>query len=57
MTTDQRADDLLAIHAALADGLWHAPAGATAPDRYRLIADALGAAALTSDRGVRNLST
>jgi hypothetical protein len=42
MTTDALADGLLAVHATLADGLWHAPAGATAPDRYRLVADALG---------------
>ena len=33
MTTDELADGLLAVHATLADGLWHAPAGATAPDR------------------------
>lgn len=26
----------------LADGLWHAPAETIAPDRYRLVADALG---------------
>jgi len=42
ITTDELAGGLLAVHATLADGLWHAPAGATAPDRYRLVADALG---------------
>jgi hypothetical protein len=42
MTADQLADGLLAVHATPADGLWHAPTGATAPDRFRLVADALG---------------
>ena len=42
ITGDQLADGLLAAHATLADGLWHAPAGAIAPDRYRLVASTLG---------------
>ena len=42
MTGDQLAVGLLATHATLADGLWHAPAGATAPDHYRLLATTLG---------------
>ena len=42
VTADQLAASLLASHATLADGLWHAPAGATATDHYRLLATTLG---------------
>jgi len=42
VTADELAAGLLAVHATLADGLWHEPAGAIAPARYRLVATALG---------------
>lgn len=42
VTADDLAAGLLAAHATLADGLWHAPAGAIAPDRDRLVATTLG---------------
>jgi len=41
LTADDLAAGLLAAHATPAGGLWHAPAEATAPGRYRLLADAL----------------
>jgi hypothetical protein len=47
LTQDQLAGALLSAGATIADGLWRAPAGTVAPDRYRALAAALAGRELT----------